>query len=56
MWFARGPTRSATRTIAGEFDGAMNEIFRREKFRVTGAIQFRVTTINGNDKIEPASR
>ena len=52
---ARGPTRSATRTLTGEGDGAMNEIFRREKFRVTGASQFHVTMINANDKKEPAS-
>jgi hypothetical protein len=30
----------------------MNGIFRRDKFRVTGARQFRVTMINGKGKKE----
>src|SRR5271165_317244 len=36
------------RTLTGEFDGTMNESFRRHKFRVTGASQFGVATINGD--------
>jgi hypothetical protein len=44
------------RTIAGEFDGAMNEIFRRGKLRVTGASQFCFAIINADDVKKPASR
>jgi hypothetical protein len=43
------------RTLTSESDGAMTKFLRRDQFRVTGAIQSRVVTINGNEKQEPAS-
>jgi hypothetical protein len=43
-----------TRTLTGDRDGAINEIFRHDKFRVTGASQFCVADINGSGKKKPA--
>jgi hypothetical protein len=56
MWLRADQLDPRRGTLTGEFDGAMNWIFRCEKFRVTIASQFRVKTINANDKKEPALR
>jgi hypothetical protein len=52
MWLRADQLDPQRGTLTGESDGAMNRIFRRGKFRVTGARQFRVTTINGIGKKE----